>query len=85
LGSFSRTGNSTYSDIGNVYFAEVFRSEKIPCVETELQLRKLLATAPKEQVPVRGLLGVRIANVIEVPKEPFDMSFQLKSGDRCTL
>jgi hypothetical protein len=39
-----------------------------------------VAEALRSQVPVKGLPGVSIQNVCEQPEQPFDISFELRSG-----
>ena len=52
---------------------------------TGLQLEKEVLRALRTQVPVRGLLGVRIRDVKAQPKDGFDVEFQLDSGQRSIL
>ena len=41
---------------------------------------RIVAEALRSQVPVKGLPGVSIQNVCEQPEQPFDISFELRSG-----
>lgn len=50
-----------------------------------LQLDKEVVRALRTQVPVRGLLGVRIRDVKAQPKDGFDVEFQIDSGQRSIL
>ena len=40
----------------------------------------IVAEALRDQLPVKGLPGVSIQNVCEQPEQPFDISFELRSG-----
>ena len=42
--------------------------------------RAIIAEALRSQLPVKGLPGVSIQNVREQPEQPFDISFELRSG-----
>jgi hypothetical protein len=44
------------------------------------QFAQSVLDALRKQVPVKDLLGVRIAKVRQEPKRPFDLSFELTSG-----
>ena len=43
-------------------------------------MENTVAEALRNQIPVRALPGVSIANVQEQPEQPFDISFDLLSG-----
>jgi hypothetical protein len=44
------------------------------------QLAQTVLAALRKQLPVKGLPGVRIAQVRQEPDRPFDLSFELTSG-----
>src|SRR6266849_6801558 len=44
------------------------------------QFAQTVLDALRKQVPVKDLPGVRIAKVLQEPKRPFDVSFELTSG-----
>jgi len=44
------------------------------------QTERLIAEALRNQTPVRDLAGVSISDVREQPQQPFDISFELRSG-----
>jgi hypothetical protein len=44
------------------------------------QTEQTVAEALRAQLPVEGLHGVSIQNVCERPEQPFDISFELRSG-----
>jgi hypothetical protein len=44
------------------------------------QTERIVAEALRTQLPVKGLPGVFIQNVREQPEQPFDISFELRSG-----
>jgi hypothetical protein len=50
-------------------------------VEAKAQLEKRIAAALKQQEPVKGLPSTRVSKVDSAPKEPFDISFELNSGN----
>lgn len=44
------------------------------------QIERLIAEGLRDQVPVKDLPGVSIRDVREQPEQPFDISFELRSG-----
>src|SRR5260370_26999665 len=49
------------------------------------QLERRMVEALRKQVPVKDLPGVRIAQVRQEPERPFDLSFELTSGENRIL
>lgn len=45
-----------------------------------VQLERSIADALRNQIPVKDLRGVSIRDVQEEPEQPFDISFELRSG-----
>src|SRR5208337_914764 len=45
-----------------------------------LNATQIVAEALRSQLPVKGLPGVSIQNVCQQPEQPFDISFELRSG-----
>jgi hypothetical protein len=44
------------------------------------QTERIVAEALRNQIPVKDLEGVYISDVQEQPEQPFDVSFELRSG-----
>ncbi len=51
----------------------------------EAQLAQTVLDALRKQVPVKDLPGVRIAQIRQEPERPFDLSFELASGNNRIL
>jgi hypothetical protein len=49
-------------------------------MNTDVALEQAVIDALRRQVPVEGLTGVSITNVRKQPDQPFDVSFDLRSG-----
>jgi len=49
-------------------------------VDSPAQMEQAVVDALRKQLPVRDLPGVSISDVQEQPEQPFDVSFELRSG-----
>lgn len=49
-------------------------------MSSTIQTEQIVAEALRNQVPIKDLAGVSIGNVREQPEQPFDISFELRSG-----
>lgn len=49
-------------------------------MSSALQTEQVIVNALREQLPVRDLPGVSLGDVQEQPEQPFDVSFELRSG-----
>jgi DNA-binding HxlR family transcriptional regulator len=77
---------------GKCLLTKIFFYNQFPICENsegmqipEAQLAQTVLDALRKQVPVKDLPGVRIAQVRQEPERPFDLSFELTSGENRIL